>query len=192
MTPAGRLPIALSDAGAAALGSQILLAGGREPDGTVSDQLYTLRQRHGEAAPATPRALALVVVLLCAGALSLAAFGDVDRPRDDDVRWPVCAARRKAGVRPPLAGHLADEDRAAPVDPNNVYAADGKNDLSPVVRGFRPLIYVPNSASNTVEEIDPSTYRVVAPFRRRRASAARRPLVRPAHAVGDERRRATA
>lgn len=51
------------------------------------------------------------------------------------------------------------------LDRRNVYAADAPNRLSPVVRGFRSLVYVPNSKSNTVEEIDPHTYRVVRRFR---------------------------
>ena len=46
----------------------------------------------------------------------------------------------------------------------NVYAADRAGMLSPAVRGDRPLVYVPNSQSNTVDEIDPSTYRVVRHF----------------------------
>jgi DNA-binding beta-propeller fold protein YncE len=50
------------------------------------------------------------------------------------------------------------------LDPHNVYAADRAGDLSPVVRRDRPLIYVPNSGSNTVDEIDPRTYRVVRHF----------------------------
>ncbi len=49
-------------------------------------------------------------------------------------------------------------------DPHNVYAADAPGDLSPVVRADRPLIYVPNSESNTVDEIDPGTYRIVRQF----------------------------
>jgi DNA-binding beta-propeller fold protein YncE len=46
----------------------------------------------------------------------------------------------------------------------DVYAADGPGRLSPKVRGFRDLIYVPNSQSNTVDEIDPHTYRIVRHF----------------------------
>ena len=49
-------------------------------------------------------------------------------------------------------------------DPRNVYAADGPRDLSPVLRGDRPLIYVPNSESDTVDEVDPRTYRIVRHF----------------------------
>lgn len=50
------------------------------------------------------------------------------------------------------------------LDPNNVYAADARGRLSPAVRGFRSLVYVPNSASNTVDEIDPRTGRIVREF----------------------------
>jgi YVTN family beta-propeller protein len=50
------------------------------------------------------------------------------------------------------------------LDPHDVYAADRRGDLAPVARRFRPLVYVPNSGSNTVDEIDPSTYRVVRQF----------------------------
>ena len=50
------------------------------------------------------------------------------------------------------------------VDPHNIYAADQAGDLSPVVRRFPERVYVPNSASNTVDEIDPRTYRVVRQF----------------------------
>jgi YVTN family beta-propeller protein len=46
----------------------------------------------------------------------------------------------------------------------NVYAADAAGSLSPVVRHDRPLIYVPNSQSDTVDEIDPSTFKVVRHF----------------------------
>jgi YVTN family beta-propeller protein len=50
------------------------------------------------------------------------------------------------------------------LDPTNIYAADAAGDLSPAVRGDLPLIYVPNSGSGTVSEIDPATYRVVRTF----------------------------
>jgi YVTN family beta-propeller protein len=50
------------------------------------------------------------------------------------------------------------------LDPRDIYAADRPNQLSPVVRSFRPLVYVPNSMSNTVDVIDPLTYKVVEHF----------------------------
>jgi DNA-binding beta-propeller fold protein YncE len=51
------------------------------------------------------------------------------------------------------------------LDKHDVYAADKPNLLSPAVRRFRPLVYVPNSLSNTVDEIDPHTYKIVRRFR---------------------------
>ncbi|MBV9801607.1 MAG: YncE family protein [Solirubrobacterales bacterium] len=50
-------------------------------------------------------------------------------------------------------------------DPQDVYAADAASDLSRVVRHDRPLVYVPNSEGNTVDEIDPTTYKIVREFR---------------------------
>jgi YVTN family beta-propeller protein len=50
------------------------------------------------------------------------------------------------------------------LNPNNVYAADYLGNLSPVVRHDRPLIYVPNSESNTVDVIDPATYKIIRSF----------------------------
>jgi DNA-binding beta-propeller fold protein YncE len=47
-------------------------------------------------------------------------------------------------------------------DPHNVYAADQR--LSGVVKHFRRLVYVPNSASDTVDEVDPRSYRIVREF----------------------------
>jgi DNA-binding beta-propeller fold protein YncE len=52
----------------------------------------------------------------------------------------------------------------ARTDPNNVYAADAPGDVSAVVRNDRPLVYVPNSVSDTVDEIDPHTFRIVRHF----------------------------
>ena len=46
----------------------------------------------------------------------------------------------------------------------NIYAATGKNALSPAAAHARPLVYVPNSRAATVTIIDPATYRVVRTF----------------------------
>jgi YVTN family beta-propeller protein len=51
------------------------------------------------------------------------------------------------------------------LDPNDIYAADRPNQLSPVVRDFIFRVYVPNTVSNTVDVIDPATYKVVDHFR---------------------------
>ncbi len=49
-------------------------------------------------------------------------------------------------------------------DPNDIYAADHAGNLSPVVRDFPSRVYVPNSGSNTVDIIDPATYKIIGHF----------------------------
>jgi len=51
------------------------------------------------------------------------------------------------------------------VDPNDIYSETRAGKLSPAVRGFPELVYVPNSGSNTVDVIDPRTFRVVNHFK---------------------------
>src|SRR4029077_12762480 len=54
-----------------------------------------------------------------------------------------------------------------PVEPAkapNVYAHDGANPLSREASLARSLVYVPNSQSNTVDVIDPATYKVIDHF----------------------------
>ena len=50
------------------------------------------------------------------------------------------------------------------LDRSDIYAADRPGQLSPVVRGFRSLIYVPNSGSDTVDVIDPRTFKIIEHF----------------------------
>jgi YVTN family beta-propeller protein len=50
------------------------------------------------------------------------------------------------------------------LDPKNIYAADSPGAFSPTVRGDIPMIYVPNSGSDTVTEINPRTFRIVRTF----------------------------
>jgi len=50
------------------------------------------------------------------------------------------------------------------LEPKDIYAADRPGALSPTVKGFPSLIYVPNSDSNTVDVIDPATMKIVEHF----------------------------
>ncbi len=50
-------------------------------------------------------------------------------------------------------------------DPHDIYAADRAGDLSPTVKDFPSRVYVPNSGGNTVDVIDPETYRVIKRFK---------------------------
>jgi DNA-binding beta-propeller fold protein YncE len=99
------------------------------------------------------RRWAVLLVLLGVIALGVTALSKPD------------AAKRPASAPPPDA--TTNRSLSAPVrtsTPLNVYAADTSNDLSPVVRRDVPLIYVPNSESSSVTEIDPRTGLIVRTF----------------------------
>jgi YVTN family beta-propeller protein len=50
------------------------------------------------------------------------------------------------------------------LDARNIYAADGPGNLSPKMAQFPPRIYVPNTGSNSVDVIDPASFKVVDHF----------------------------
>jgi YVTN family beta-propeller protein len=50
------------------------------------------------------------------------------------------------------------------LDPKDVYAASRPGNLSPVVRGFPERVYVPNSGRDTVDVIDPQTFKIIDSF----------------------------
>ena len=49
-------------------------------------------------------------------------------------------------------------------NPNDIYAADGPNNFSPVVKNFPERVYVPNHTGNSVTEIDPKTFKIIRTF----------------------------
>src|ERR1700722_6297211 len=51
------------------------------------------------------------------------------------------------------------------LDKLDIYSAGAAGDLSPVARTFPSLIYVRNSGSNSVDIINPKTYRIIRHFR---------------------------
>jgi DNA-binding beta-propeller fold protein YncE len=77
-----------------------------------------------------------------------------------------------ADVPPPVALHHHNPRHVSgllpgmppPLNPHDVYAADHAGNVSEAARGARSLVYVPNSESNTVDEIDPRTYKIVRHF----------------------------
>ena len=73
---------------------------------------------------------------------------------------PVQAAsEQRRSIENPLPG-------MPPVlDADDIYSADRVNALAPAVQGFVSRVYVPNTISDTVDVIDPATYRVVDHFK---------------------------
>jgi YVTN family beta-propeller protein len=51
------------------------------------------------------------------------------------------------------------------LNPSNIYSETRAGNLSPVVKNFPARIYVPNSASDSVDVIDPATFKVIDHFK---------------------------
>ena len=80
----------------------------------------------------------------------------------------IAGCSSKGLESPPVHAAVALQD-ALPgmppvLDPKNIYSEDAPGKLSPVVKDFPSRIYVPNSGSNTVDVIDPKTYKIVDHF----------------------------
>ena len=70
-------------------------------------------------------------------------------------------------------------------DANNVYSADGPGMLNSTVKQFPTRVYVPNSKSDSVDIIDPKTYKICAHFDlpAKRTKAGKHVPLEPQHVV---------
>jgi DNA-binding beta-propeller fold protein YncE len=109
-----------------------------------------------------------IAVIVTAAALLAVSLDD----HDTAPRQARAATHPAAAARPPINStstrHPAGQPRPGTIPPalaaNNAYAADGAGMLAPQVRHDPPLVYVPNSQSNTVDVISQSTAKIVAHF----------------------------
>jgi DNA-binding beta-propeller fold protein YncE len=146
----GTLPAPTTHAAAAALGSVAYVIGGRGSlVGTATDRIVAVDPgRHvvrGVGSLATP----LSDVAAVPGGNGILLFGG---------RAATGTIARISELEP------ARGDVPTRATSTNVYAADRAGDLSPVVRGAKPYVYVPNSESGTLDVIDQRTFKVVEHF----------------------------
>jgi YVTN family beta-propeller protein len=140
------LPAPITHAAAAPLGGRLVLAGG-----------------HG----ASTATLSSAIVALDPTSNAVSTVGRLNDARSDlamavDGARAVVIGGHTAAGRSAVVGAL--ELLGAQTVSVNVYAHTTAHDMSAAVRGERSLVYVPNSVSNTVDVIDPATFRVVDHF----------------------------
>jgi DNA-binding beta-propeller fold protein YncE len=112
----------------------------------------------------TLRAVMVGAALVLAAA-PLGACGGSAKTASKRAPPAIAPVGGRQGSRHPAGNGVSATYGVPPLlDPHNVYAADRSGALAPVARHFRSLIYVPNSASNTVDEINPANYRIVRQF----------------------------
>lgn len=147
VTRLGHLPAPTTHAAAVADGALALVIGGRGAAlGSLSSRIVGIDSNSGR----------------------IRTVGRLGRPLSDAAavsangRILVVGGRSSLGTGVSVLELRKTTPRAA--DRTNVYAADGAGMLTGPARRARPLIYVPNSGSNTVDEIDPRTRRIVRQF----------------------------
>ncbi len=150
VTRVGRLPAPTTHAAAAALGGVVYVIGGR---GATVD---------------TPT---LRVVSVDVARRQIRAAGSLSAPRSDlaavtvGSRILLAGGRDRSGTVATLSELVPAAARSARVVASaDVYAHDGADALTGAARFAKPLVYVPNSESGTVDVIDPRTYKVVEHF----------------------------
>lgn len=148
----GTLPAPTTHAAAAALNGRVYVIGGRGAlVGTPTDRIVAVDPLARTVADAgtltTPRsdlaAVSLPHAILLAGGSSGSTVATVSELQ------PGKARALAAAHVPPL------------LDRHDVYAADHAGNLTGPARFALPRVYVPNSLSNTVSVIDPSTFKVI-------------------------------
>jgi len=106
--------------------------------------------------------LALVVVAATTGTAGTGRRGRAGTTTTEHSTSPP-GPQAAAGSGCPAIAHPLPGMPPVP-DPCDVYSADAAGDLSATARAARPLVYVPNGLSDSVDEIDPTTYQVVRTF----------------------------
>lgn len=108
-----------------------------------------------------PRAFRVVLAALAAGLCAACGVGI------DQGQLPGTAQDGPPASTSPSPPAVSDPallpGMPAPGDPDDVYAAT-RDGLSPAVRGFPELVYVPNGSANTVSVIDPETAKVIGTY----------------------------
>jgi YVTN family beta-propeller protein len=157
----GTLPAPTTHATAATVGSTVYVLGGRGAalDTPVSRIVAVPPRGPVRAAGLLPSPLSDLTAIVV-GTRILVAGGRGPNGTVSTATWlrPVASSTTTS---PTARGRVT---APATTDRSNVYAADGPGMLHGAARFARPLIYVPNSGSDTVDVIDPRTYRIVEHF----------------------------
>ncbi len=167
----GALPAPLAHAAGASLGGTFYVLGGR------GDGLASQRREIRAIDPVSGRVRRAGHLPVALSDLSAAAFGDriwVVGGRDaagtvHDEAWafaPHATTSRTTSTTPVARADVTPPPGRIPplLSPTNVYAAERPGPLAAAARHARPLVYVPNSESGTVDVISQRSGRIIDHF----------------------------
>jgi DNA-binding beta-propeller fold protein YncE len=147
----GRLPAATTHAAAATIGDVAFVIGGRgATTGSVVDSIVSVDPRtHAVRTAGTLVFARSDLAAVSLGTRILLAGGRDGNGAVANLSELVPSTARRAQSATPSQG---------------VYAFDGADRLTGAARFAKPLVYVPNSQSATVDVIDPRTYKIIRHF----------------------------
>ena len=114
--------------------------------------------------------IATAGAFLLAGALTLLeGCSAPPAPAGTTAATPSKLSVAATAGRSPSATGTSQSEAALPgmpplLDPDNIYAANRAGNLSAIVARFPARIYVPNTVSNSVDVIDPESFKVIEHF----------------------------
>ncbi|HEY8620834.1 MAG TPA: hypothetical protein VIM01_12250 [Dermatophilaceae bacterium] len=85
-------------------------------------------------------------------------------PRATLTSASISGSTGSSAATSPPSGSVTPSTSATSTGPVNIYAAARAGMLSPTAKQAKSLVYVPNGTANTVQVIDPSTYKVIATY----------------------------
>jgi YVTN family beta-propeller protein len=160
-----RLPAATTHAAAAPIGRTVYVIGGRGATlGSATNRIVAVDVPAGRARAAGRLAVArsdLAAVPL--GSRILLAGGRSPSGTLTDLSELVAVPVRPGASARPAAARRTEHAASARAA-TSIYADDGVGMIEGAARLARPLVYVPNSQSATVDVIDPNTFKVVDHF----------------------------
>jgi YVTN family beta-propeller protein len=158
ITLIGHLPAPTTHAAATTVADRALIIGGRGPLlDTPKDTIIAVDPATGSVRLAGRLPSALSDEMAARSGNKLLVFGGRAASGTTNQILELTPRFRLARSHSHLAAPRSTQS-------SNVYAADTSGALTGAARLAIPRIYVPNSQSNTVDEIDPSTMKVVAHF----------------------------
>ncbi len=163
----GRLPAPTTHAAAATINGLAYVIGGRGAAlGTPTSAVTGIDVAARRIFPAghLRRGLSDLAAVPTRGRVLVAGGRDARGTQARRSELVPVGARTQASAPRRGAASPATRGTRHRVQTRNVYAADMAGMLSPVARQALSRVYVPNSESNTVDVIDPATYKVVDHF----------------------------
>ena len=154
----GRLPASTTHAAAASIGSIAYVIGGRGAAvGSATDRIVAVDVRAGSVRSAGT---------LASPRSDLAAVTTGDTILLAGGRGPggTSAQLSELAAAAPTRSSQTAQTSTRPLGAKGVYTFDGAGMISGAARTARSLVYVPNSQSATVDEIDPRTFKIIRHF----------------------------